>query len=134
MAPVPKPTPQRRRRNAAPSDAILPAEGPKIRPPAWPLADPNPAQRALWSDLWSRPIAVVWHSQRIPPSVIARYVALAVQPPTPALSAQLMALENGLGLTVAAMARLRLRVEPDEVVSDTEPEFIRKYRDAAGDR
>lgn len=60
-------------------------------------------------------MALVWHSQQIPPSVIARYVALATLPPTAAISAQLMALENALALTPAAMARLRLRVE------DTEP-------------
>ena len=29
--------------------------------PAWPLADPaNPAEEAVWRDLWSRPQATVW--------------------------------------------------------------------------
>ena len=79
------------------------------------MGEPNAAQSALWRDLWHRPVAVIWHSQQIPPSVVARYVALATMVPTAAISAQLMALENALALTVAAMARLRLRVE------DTEP-------------
>jgi len=111
--PVRNPPAQRRRRNAAPSDAVLPPTC-ALRPPKWPLGVANEAQAALWRDLWHRPVAQIWHAQRIPPSVVARYVALATVTPTAAISGQLMALENALALTPAAMARLRLRVEEAE--------------------
>ncbi len=111
MPPLPKPPEQRRRRNAAPSYDVLPLEGPKRRSPDWPLGEPNVAEVALWRDLWSRPVAVAWHSQRIPPVVVARYVRMLVEQP---FHASLSGLEAALGLTPAALARLHLRVEPSE--------------------
>ncbi len=111
MPPVPKPASILRRHNAAPSDALLPARGPRSRP-RWPFPGPSEAETALWRSLWRRPVANVWATQRVEPSIIARYVRLAlVLPLTPAQCAQLTALESALGLTPAAMARLRLKVE-----------------------
>jgi hypothetical protein len=116
MPPVSKPPEQRRRRNAAPSFDTLPASGPGRRAPNWPLGEATPAETALWRDLWSRPIAAAWHSQRIAPIVIARYVRTVLASPS---HAALTAMEAGLGLTPAALARLHLRVEPA-----TEPEPV----------
>jgi hypothetical protein len=68
---------------------------------------------ALCARLWKVPIACYWHEQRIEPSVVARYVTLASEKPeSPAVSR----LEAELGLTPAAMLRLRLIVEKPEPV------------------
>ena len=123
----PLPAAQRRRRNAAPSDAVL-RPSCRLRPPKWPLVASNEAQAALWRDLWHRPVALVWHSQRIPPSVVARYVVLACMTPTAAISSQLTTMETQLGLTPAAMARLRLRVEEPETAAPAVMENIEAAR------
>jgi hypothetical protein len=107
-----KPPGQRRRRNIAAPHDVLPAEGCGLAAPRWPYAGAAPK---LWRDLWNRPIAVVWHAQAIPPSVVARYVLAAIAfsgEPTAAMGSVLNGLETSLGLTPLALARLHLRVEP----------------------
>ncbi len=97
-----------------------------MRPPKWPVGDPTPAQRKLWMTLWRRPIASMWHAQRIDPSIIARYVVGAVaflESPSPSMGAMLSGLENALGLTPSAMARLHLKVEltPEPALAAADP-------------
>lgn len=115
MPPLPKPPEQRRRRNPAPSFDTLPASGPGRRAPTWPLGEPNPAELALWRDLWGRPIAAAWHAQRTAPVIVARYVRVVLANPSAAVLAPM---EAALGLTPASLARLHLRVEE----ASTEPE------------
>jgi hypothetical protein len=103
-----KPAGQLRRRNAPEQWTSLPAEGCKLRAPKWPRDGRAPE---LWARLWRLPIAALWHSMRIEPSVVARYVVLSAErPDSPAVSR----LETELGLTPGAMLRLRVVVEPTE--------------------
>jgi hypothetical protein len=65
----------------------------------------------LWAQLWRLPIGEYWHAMRISPSVVERYVTLAQErPESPSVSK----LETELGLTPAALLRMRLVVEPPE--------------------
>lgn len=59
-----------------------------------------------------------WHGQAIEPSVVARYVQLALEKPAHAAVSRL---ESDLGLTPAAMHRMRLVVEHPESESKREP-------------
>jgi hypothetical protein len=134
MAPIPKPANIRRRRNQAPSDAVLPRRTTR-KPPAWPFGSPGPSEAALWGSIWRRPIATLWHDQGIEPTIVGRYVRLAlVEPMTPSLAAQVGSLETALGLTPQAMVRLRLRVDDERDRPVPEPgniEAARKRYEAA---
>lgn len=91
------------------ADWTVLAAGVCTRPaPKWPLAKRPAGAAALWTRLWALPVAGWWYEQRIEPSVIARYVVLALEHPTLTATARL---EADLGLTPAGMARLRLVVE-----------------------
>ncbi|SRR6266542_5355732 len=103
-----KPTEQLRRRNPPEQWTSLPAEGCKLPVPKWTGAGKAPA---LWARLWRLPVAAYWHEQRIEPSVVARYVTIEMsKPESPAVSR----LESELGLTPAALLRMRLVVEAPE--------------------
>jgi hypothetical protein len=128
MAPVPKPAQIRRRRNQAPSDAVVPRRTTR-KAPSWPYGSPAASEAALWQSLWRRPIATLWHDQGIEPTIIGRYVRLALsEPMTPSLAAQVGSLETALGLTPQAMARLRLRVEDDRPEAVAPPDNIESAR------
>jgi hypothetical protein len=129
MPAFPKPT--RHRRNAAPSFDLLPAEGCKIRPPAWPFGKATADEKQLWSDLWHRPVAQVWHVQAIPPVVVARYVRGLLSDAgreSPRLLAALSRVESDLGLTPAALARLNLKVEPVPEPKAAEVDYFEEHR------
>lgn len=106
-----KPTEQLRRRNPPEQWTALPVEGCRIRAPKWPLEEQTDAQKALWRKLWRLPVASWWHEQQIEPHVIAAYVVLVLTRPE---HAQVLALARELGLTPAAMQRMRLFVEQPE--------------------
>jgi phage terminase small subunit len=125
-----KPTSGRR----PPPSGALPRGGPRLKPPTWPDGTPSTAEAALWRRLWLSPPASLWRQQRTDPSLVAAYCRLYgvfMAEPRPATATALARLADGLGLTPAGLARLRLRVEPDEQVEPAaEPEFIRAYREA----
>lgn len=106
-----KPAEQLRRRNAPESWTSLPAEGCSLPAPKWPTTKASKAEADLWKRLWTLPIAVWWHEQRIEPFVVASYVTLALEKPA---HASVLALARELGLTPAAMQRMRLVVEQPE--------------------
>jgi hypothetical protein len=109
-----KPGEQLRRRNPPEQWTSLPAEGCKLAVPKWPGPEKPAQQPPLWARLWKLPVAAYWHETKIEPSVVARYVTLAAtKPESPAVSR----LEAELGLTPAAMLRMRLVVEPAEETS-----------------
>jgi hypothetical protein len=56
-------------------------------------------------------VAEWWHSQRLEPSIVARYVSLRFAKPALAV---LSRLEGELGLTPASLLRMRLVVERPE--------------------
>ena len=91
----------------------MPSEGCKRPAPKWPSGSPSPVELALWKRLWALPIAAWWHEQQIEPFVVGRYVSLAVSKPAHAAVSRL---EADLGLTPAALLRMRLMVEHPESV------------------
>jgi hypothetical protein len=100
-----KPAEQLRWRNPPEQWTSLPAEGCKLAVPKW--TGPGPVKPPLWTRLWKLPVAAYRHEMRIEPSVVARYVTLSEsKPESPAVSR----LEAELGLTPAAMLRMRLVV------------------------
>ena len=111
MAPPRKPAEQLRRRNRPEQWTVLPFDGCKLAAPKWPTGTAAKAEADLWKRLWALPIAAWWHEQRIAVSVVARYVSLAVSKPA---HASVSKLESDLGLTPAAMLRMRLVVEHPE--------------------
>lgn len=98
----------RGRRPAERPSNVLPTTVGRQKPPAWPLGAASKAETALWTDLWRRPVAHLWRQTYIAPVVVARYVRVVVETPG---SGSLAQMENGLGLTPASLARLRVTFE-----------------------
>lgn len=115
-----------RRRNPPETWTVLPAEGCKVKPPPWPMGQPSIAEKALWVALWALPIAAWWHEQRIALTVVGRYVTLSIAKPEHATVGQL---ERELGLTPAAMLRMRLVVEETEAEPVALPDPYAHLRD-----
>jgi hypothetical protein len=109
-----KPAEQLRRRNRPEQWTVLPADGCKLPAPKWPLGTAAKGEADLWKRLWALPLAAWWHEQRIEPAIVARYVVLAIGKPS---HASVSKLESDLGLTPAAMLRMRLAVEHPEPVA-----------------
>jgi hypothetical protein len=104
------------RRPADHATNVLPTGISRLKPPAWPLGDPNPQELALWVDLWRRPVAHLWRTMYVPPLVVARYVRVVSANPA---SGSLAQMESGLGLTPAALGRLKVTFEtPHPSLSD----------------
>ena len=85
-----------------PAYAVLPARGCTRKPPAWPLGEPDADELRVWRDLWRRPVAVMWWSQRVPPVIVARYVVALVREqrdPRAKQGSTLARLESELALT-----------------------------------
>ncbi len=120
-----KPAEQLRRRNRPDEWTVLPADGCSKVAPKWPNGKPSAAESALWRRLWRLPVAAWWHEQRIEPTIIAAYVRLAVSKPEHASTLKLM---SELGLTPAALLRLRLVVEVPEPESGPSADRYRHLR------
>jgi hypothetical protein len=106
-----KPPEQLRRRNRPEEWTVLPAEGCTLPVPKWPTGKPTKDEADLWARLWKAPLAAWWHEASVEPFVVASYVSLALEKPA---HASVLALARELGLTPAAMLRLRLIVEAPE--------------------
>lgn len=143
--PLPKPHAGPSRRGLLATDRILPAEGRSGPPPKWPSGHkPTPAERAAWRRLWSLPQAVAWEALPGIPEVVERYARascavaadLDAGEVRAAMLAQLRGLESDLGLTPAALARLRWSIEPaahiEAVQVDRRP-VVRRMRPRAID-
>lgn len=97
----------------------LPAEGRKGDPPSWPLdGRQSAAEKRAWTDLWATPQAVAW--ERLGwARTVARYCRFMLQAESPsaspALLAQVTAMEDRLGLTPKAMRLLLWEIVRDEV-------------------
>jgi hypothetical protein len=110
------PKPDAVRRNARAAVEMLPAGGREGDAPAWPIGDPQPAEMALWRELWATPQAVAWERHGWT-RVVARYCRVAIV--AEALEKDAMSearqLEDRLGLTPKAMRMLMWQIAPDEV-------------------
>ena len=65
----------------------------------------------MWVRLWALPVACYWRETHTDPFVVARYARLALATPAHAAVSRL---ETELGLTPAALLRMRLVVETPE--------------------
>ena len=97
----------------------LPAEGRQGEAPPWPLpGDPSPAEGAAWAALWRTPQAVVWE-RHVWTRTLGRYCRVMVRAEQPdaqaALLAQVLALEDRLGIGPKALRMLLWEIVPDEV-------------------
>lgn len=112
MPAVPSQNP--RRRNARVGPQSLPAGGRSGRAPKWPLSEPTDGEKALWSELWHTPQAVLWERSGWTRTV-ARYARVVLQAEGPEFDAaaltQASNLEDRLGLTPKAMRLLLWTVE-----------------------
>ena len=120
-----KPAEQLRRRNRPDDWCVLPAAGCSQAPPKWPSGKPSAAESTLWRRLWRLPVACWWLEQQVDPGIVAAYVRLAVSKPEHASTLKLM---SELGLTPAAMLRLRLVVEVPEAESKPSRDPYRHLR------
>ena len=104
------------RRNPRVGPQVLPAEGRKGAPPAWPLQLVSPAELELWRELWATPQAVMWERHGWT-RVVARYArcAIAAEDLNKDALAEARQLEDRLGLTPKAMRLLLWTVAVDEV-------------------
>jgi hypothetical protein len=107
------------RRPSSGSANVLPIGISRAHPPAWPFDGPSAEERALWIDLWRRPVAHLWRAQFIAPMVVARYVRVLVRNPA---SGSLAQMESGLGLTPASLNRLRVQFEAPQPALSREAE------------
>ncbi len=114
MPPDPKFNPARQ--NARVGPLKLPASGRTGDPPPWPLETTEPAERALWAQLWATPQAVAWE-QLGWVRVVARYARIlrAAEELHTAAMAEARQLEDRLGLTPRAMRTLLWTITEDEV-------------------
>jgi hypothetical protein len=106
---------------------VLPAAGCKSPVPKWPSSKATADEAALWLRLWVLPVAAYWHATRIEPSVVARYVRLALEMPA---HASVSRLETDLGLTPAALLRMRLVVEEPEPEAEPATDPYKHLREA----
>src|SRR5207248_3025718 len=107
-----KPVEQLRRRNRPEDWTVLPAAGCTVQAPQWPSGRASADESALWRRLWALPVATYWHATKTEPFIVARYARLALASPA---HASVSRLETDLGLTPAALLRMRLVVEEPEV-------------------
>jgi hypothetical protein len=119
---------QRRDRRA--DWVILPFSGTQARPPAWPDGIPSDQELAHWEHLWSLPVSLWWREQRISPLIVADYVRLRASKPEHSTCSQLA---KELGLTPAAMLRLRLIVEKPESEPESHADPYAHLREGARD-
>jgi len=105
-----KPAEALRRRNQPEQWVVLPVRC-GLPVPTWPSGSASKPEADLWKRLWVLPVAEYWHSVRVEPAIVARYVRLSIAKPEHATVGQL---ERELGLTPASMLRMRLTVEEPE--------------------
>lgn len=123
----PAPDPNALRRNRA-TDAewrTLPAD-PGLPVPDWPLPDLLPRESELWSALWRKPQAAVWHDhgQHLEVALYCRRFAEAEAPGAPTnLSTLVRQMGDSLGLTTPGLRtnRWRIAAAPSEAPARLAP-------------
>jgi hypothetical protein len=107
----------------------LPAEGRKGETPSWPLPGRITAtEKRAWEQLWHTPQAVAWERlgwTRTVGRLCRVMVAAEQKDASPALLAQVTALEDRLGLTPKAMRLLLWEIVADEVTQQRETSDVR---------
>lgn len=101
-----------------PKAIMLPAEGRKGRPPAWPLEDgPSPEELDVWRILWKTPQSTRWDlSWTRDIALYARWRVQLERKFTGTLEFAVRQLGDRLGMNPLAMARLRWVIADPETV------------------
>lgn len=123
--PPPDPNAQRRERAGdAATWTDLPAAGREGEPPRWPLLGQTVREDALWSDLWSRPQAIMWEKfgQVYEVAMFARNLARAEDPDS-SIELQKVVRQylDSLGLSTQGMLRNRWRIGQKAAAAETAP-------------
>jgi hypothetical protein len=108
-----KPPETLRRRNAPEQWTVLSAVGCDLDVPPWPFVKPSKAELELWARLWALPVPSTGGTSTSSRRFVGSYVKLATTRPE---HASCLALMKELGLTPAALQRLRLIVKAPEPV------------------
>lgn len=99
---------------------MLPAEGRRGDPPAWPLSAATARERHWWAYLWALPQAVQWEKagQVVEVAIYARRLTEAEKRgATVALGTLVRQLADALGLTIPGMRTHRWKIAADEVAA-----------------
>ena len=113
--PPPDPTALRRERDAG-EWTELPAAGRQGPTPEWPLATSNASERAMWSDLWTMPQAIMWQKQRQHAEVaiyVRRFLEATKRSSATNLSTLVRQLGDSLGLTTPGLRAHRWKIVDD---------------------
>ena len=112
---------------------LLPAEGRKGDPPAWPLTSPSDRESDLWASFWRKPQAVVWERESLV-EIVALFVRQFAEGEVPKSSAEnrktIRLMLGDLYLTPVSMRNAKLRIATDEVEAkrDERPRTSAKSR------
>lgn len=91
----------------------LPENGREGETPTWPLTKATAPEKALWSELWTMPQAVIWEHQRQHHEV-ALYVRKFIEasrPKSPAnITTAVRQMADSLGLTVPGLLRNKWKI------------------------
>jgi len=115
--PPPDPNALRRDRKSDGEWLLLPAEGRKGDPPAWPFIDQSDREVDVWSSLWRKPQAVAWERFGLVEQVAMyarRWCEAEVSESSTALGTLVRQLGDSLGLTMPGMHSLRWKIAEDE--------------------
>lgn len=115
--PAPDPNALRRERDAG-EWTVLPAEGRSGTTPDWPLVGQTDREEGLWTQLWSKPQALMWErfGQELEVALYVRNFALAELPGAPVNLGTLVRQQmDSLGLTTPGIRANRWRITRDEV-------------------
>ncbi len=86
--------------------------------PDWPLQEPTAREEELWSRLWTRPQAIMWHELMLFEEV-ALYVRYLAEAESAAARASVRTLvkqhQELLGLSTAGLLRNHWRISSDEI-------------------
>lgn len=132
--PAPDPNALRRDRKSDGEWLLLPAEGRKGDPPAWPLLPPRftvegeeifdaaRAERELevWASLWSKPQGVAWERFGLVEQVAIycrRWCEIERAEASTSRGTLVRQLADSLGLTMPGMHSLRWRIAADETAT-----------------
>lgn len=111
--PAPDPNALRRDRDEG-EWTVLPASGRPDPAPSWPLPTSSDRELELWTDLWSRPQAIVWERQ-MQVLEVALYVRRLAEAEVPGSSVSLSTLvrqmADSLGLTTPGIRSNKWRIE-----------------------
>lgn len=110
--PAPDPTALRRDRDAG-EWTVLPAEGRLGATPDWPLSEQSVREAELWTDLWTKPQAIMWarFGQELEVALyVRRFTEAELMDSRVNLSTLVRQMADSLGLTTPGMRANRWRI------------------------